>query len=270
MSATAGTGTAVTFSEQVVEADGFAVRYRRAGDGPVLCCLHGAGGLRVSRGHELLAERHSVIAFEVPGFGDSPVNDRSGSMRDLARTMRAAIGALGIDRTSLWGTSFGGKLALWLAAEAPELVEALVLASPAAIRPEGASLPTGAELFSLLYAHPERLAGGEPPPSAEVVAKQQALAQRLIGPPRDAELEEAMAGLEVPTLVLFGTEDRLTPPELGRHYPALLPNAYLVLVYDAAHAIDADRPEAFAAIVTDFVHRREQFVVRDDSGLRYP
>ena len=103
-----------------------------------------------------------------------------------------------------------------------------------------------------------------------MAAKQQALVARLFGPPRDPALEAQMARLEVPTLVLFGTEDRLTPPELGRHYRAILPNCHLVLVYDAAHALDADRPEAFAALVTDFVARREQFVVREESGLRYP
>lgn len=269
MSAIPAPAGAVTFDERRVEADGFSIRYAVAGEGPTLCCLHGAGGLRLSRGHELLAAHHRVVAFEAPGFGDSPVNDRTGSLRELAGTMRAAIDALGITSTSLWGTSFGAKLALWLAIDAPGLVDALVLASPAAIRPEGGTMPTPEALAAGLFAHPERQAPA-PPPAPEVLAKQQALAGRLIGPPRDAELEAAMAGLEVPTLVLFGTEDPLTPPELGRHYPAILSNCHLVLVYDAAHGLDADRPEAFASLVTDFVARREQFVVREESGLRYP
>jgi alkanesulfonate monooxygenase SsuD/methylene tetrahydromethanopterin reductase-like flavin-dependent oxidoreductase (luciferase family) len=46
--------------------------------------------------------------------------------------------------------------------------------------------------------------------------------------------------------------------------------ADLLLVYDAAHAIDGDRPEAFAAAVADFLERHEKFVVRRDSGLLYP
>lgn len=74
----------------------------------------------------------------------------------------------------------------------------------------------------------------------------------------------------MPTLVLFGTEDRLTPPELGRHYREILPNCQFVIVYDAAHAIYDDRPDAFAAIVADFLEHREQFVVRRESGLLYP
>jgi pimeloyl-ACP methyl ester carboxylesterase len=257
------------FTEGFVEADGFDIRYLEAGGGPPLVCFHGAGGLRLSRAHELLADRYRVIAFEAPGFGDSPVNRRSGSLIELAATMGAAVSALGIERFSLWGTSFGGKLALSLAVQAPERHEALVLAAPAAIRTESGGLPSPAELPGLLHAHPERRRDAAPP-APEVDAKQRELVQRLIGPPRDAALEDAMRGLHVPTLVLFGTEDRLTPPELGRHYREILPNCHFVIVYDAAHALYDDRPEAFAAIVADFLEHREQFVVRRESGLLYP
>jgi len=260
----------IAFEERFVEADGFSIRYLVAGEGPTLCCFHGAGGLRLSRAHELLAESHRVVAFEAPGFGASAPNERSGSMRELAATMGKALGALGIELTSLWGTSFGGKLALWLAIDAPAgLIDSLVLESPAAIREDTSSLPPASEIPDLLSLHPERQA--PPPPLApEDAAKQQALAGRLIGPPRDPDLEAAMAILEVPTLVLFGSGDRLTPPELGRHYRRIMPHCHLVIVYDAAHAIDGDRPEAFSAIVGDFTRRKDQFVVRQESGLRYP
>jgi pimeloyl-ACP methyl ester carboxylesterase len=119
--------SAFAFEEGHVKAEGFRVRYLAAGEGPTLCCFHGAGGLRLSRAHELLAKSHRVVAFETPGFGDSPVNDRTSSLRELGATMAQAIRALGITSTSLWGTSFGAKLALWSAIEAPGLIEALVL-----------------------------------------------------------------------------------------------------------------------------------------------
>ena len=256
------------FTERHLEADGFAIRYLDGGDGPALCCFHGAGGLQLSRSHELLAASHRVVAFELPGFGRSPVNDRTDTLRQLGRTMARAIEAIGLHTTSLWGTSFGGKLALWCALDHPQLVDALVLAAPAAIR-DGRPLPDGPALVRALYAHPDRVPT-EPPLSSQVLDQQRALTARLIGPARDAELEAAMAGLATPTLVLFGTEDTITPPELGRHYRRLLPNAQLVLLYDAAHALDRDRPEAFAGTVAEFLARRDQFVVRQDSGLRYP
>lgn len=67
-------------------------------------------------------------------------------------------------------------------------------------------------------------------------------------------LRESLAALaSLPMLVLFGTEDDITPPELGRHYVEALPECFFILVYGAGHAIERDRPEAFAAIVGDFV-----------------
>jgi pimeloyl-ACP methyl ester carboxylesterase len=259
----------VSFTERHVKADGFEIRYLEAGEGPPLVCFHGAGGLRLSRAHELLAERYRLIAFELPGFGASPINERSGSLAELAGTMGAATRGLGIERHSVWGISFGGKLALSLAVQAPERLEALVLAAPAAIRNTAAPLPPASEILGLLYSHPERRLETTPP-TPEVDAKQCALVERLIGPPRDAELEAAMRELHVPTLVLFGTEDRLTPPELGRHYREILPDCQFVIVYDAAHALYDDRPEAFAATVADFLEHRDEFVVRHESGLLYP
>lgn len=259
----------MSFVERFIDADGFSIRYLEAGDGPPLVCFHGAGGPRISRAHELLAASHRVIAFEIPGFGASPANERTASLRELARTMLRAVDAIGLDRFGLWGISFGGKLALWLAVQDPDRLDALVLAAPAAIITNPGPLPPPDQMLSILFAHPERRLDTTPVPP-EVEAKQRALVGRLIGPPRDPELEDLMSRLEVPTLVLFGTEDRLTPPELGRHYREILPSCHFVIVYDAAHAIYDDRPEAFAAIVADFLERRAEFVMRRESGLLYP
>src|SRR5947207_5321714 len=129
-----------------------------AGEGPALMHLHGAGGLRLSPAHDLLAKQFRVVAFEMPGFGASAENTKTQSMPELAATMAAAAQKLGLDRYNLMGTSFGSKAALWLALQQPERVLALVLQSPAAIRPEGGKPPPSspAELARALYAYPER------------------------------------------------------------------------------------------------------------------
>ncbi len=61
--------------------------------------------------------------------------------------------------------------------------------------------------------------------------------------------------------MLFGTLDRVIPPDMGRCYKALMPNCHLVLVYDAGHAISTERPEAFAEVTIDFLERHEAFVI---------
>jgi pimeloyl-ACP methyl ester carboxylesterase len=74
----------------------------------------------------------------------------------------------------------------------------------------------------------------------------------------------------VPTLVLFGTLDRMIPPEMGHFYKELMPNAHLVFVYDAGHAIATDRPEAFTEVVGDFLERREAFVISRTATVIHP
>lgn len=259
------------FREAFVEADGFRIRYQEAGEGAPLVHLHGAGGMRISPAHKILAQKYRVIAFEMPGFGASSENTRTRDQAELARTMAAAAGALGLDRFNLWGTSFGGKTALWLAAQAPELLTALVLESPAAIRQPGGRAPSGTpeEIARALFAHPERVPP-LPPADPAVVAQTGRLVARLRGPDRDPDLEARMQELTAPALVLFGTLDRVTPPVLGRHYKELLPNCNLVLVYDAAHAIGTDRPEAFCEVVTDFLERHEAFIISRHETLINP
>jgi len=259
------------FGEGFVEADGFRIRYMEAGIGVPLVHLHGAGGLRLTPGHDLLSRHFRVIALEMPGFGQSPENTRTQSMPELASTIAKAVEKLGIDKFNLMGTSFGGKTALWLALQQTERVLALVLEAPAAIRPEGAGTPSGSpeEMARRLYAHPERLPA-IPLPDPAVQAKTRRLVSRLRGPDRDTDLERQLPGLATPTLVLFGTVDRVISPEMGHIYKELMPNCHLVFVYDAGHAISTDRPEAFTEVVADFLERHEAFVISRTETVIHP
>jgi pimeloyl-ACP methyl ester carboxylesterase len=258
------------FKEHHVDADGYHMRYMEAGEGEPLVCLHGAGGLRLSYAHDILSERFRVIVFEAPGFGTSPVNERSQNMTDLARSMNQAVARLNLGKYHLMGNSFGGRLALFMAVENQDNLASLVLVAPAAIRPETGSGPAPTERDrALLFAHPERQPA-LPPASPEVIAKQVALVSRLRGPARDAELEEKFADLHVPVLVMFGTEDRMIPSTMGHIYREKISNCNFVLVYDAGHAIDGDRPEAFSALVSDFLQRGEAFIVNRHSSILNP
>ena len=251
----------MAFRENFVDADGFHIRYLEAGEGAPLVHLHGAGGLRLNAAHDLLARQFRVIAFEMPGFGAED-NQRSRDMAQLAGTMAKAVQALGLRHCNLMGTSFGGKVALFLALQAPELVRALVLEAPAAIRPEGTQAPSGSPeaIAQRLYAHPERM---PPLPNVDpAVAMRIAMfTRRLRGPDRDAALEARLPGLTIPVLAVFGTRDAVIPPEVGRLYKDLIPDAHLMFVYDAGHAIAAERPEAFVEVVGDFLEREDAFVI---------
>jgi len=259
------------FREGHVEADGFRIRYLEAGEGAPLVHLHGAGGLRLTPAHDLLARHVRMVAFEMPGFGTSPENTRTQTMADLAATMARAVASLGIETFNLMGTSFGAKTALWLALQEPTRVLALVLESPAAIRPQGSQSPAGSpeEMARRLYAHPERI-GPLVLPDEATWTKMSRLVLRLRGPDRDAALEGRLAALTVPTLVLFGTLDAVIPPAMGHFYKDLIRGCHLIFVYDAGHAIGTERPEAFTEVVTDFLERHDAFVISRAETVIHP
>src|SRR5262245_60459425 len=215
-------GLATVFTEHFIEADGRRIRYLEAGQGNPVVVLP-ADGLLASPLNNLLARQFRVIALEIPSFGRSPGNERSQSMRDLARTLAEAVAALGLERYGLVSTSASTPLALWQAIDLPERVDPLVLISPVALLPEGRVAPSGCA--------------------------------------RDPELEGRLGDIQAATLVLFGTRDDVIPSETGRLYVERIPHCYYALVYDAGHAIEAERPEALFAAARDFLDHRETFVV---------
>jgi pimeloyl-ACP methyl ester carboxylesterase len=259
------------FREGWVEADGFRIRFMEAGDGAPLVHLHGAGGLRLTQAHHLLSRAFRVVAFEMPGFGASPENVRTRSMADMAATVAKGAEAAGLGYFNLMGTSFGGEVALWLAAQQPQLVRALVLEAPAAIRPEDIVPVSGTpeEIARRLYAHPERMP--VPPMVNEVQAAQMLeLVRRLRGPARDRALEKRLRDVTTPALVVFGTFDSVIPPDMGRIYKELMPNSHLVFVYDAGHSVAAERPEAFAEVAVDFLERSDAFLISRGKTVIFP
>ena len=84
------------------------------------------------------------------------------------------------------------------------------------------------------------------------------------------ELERRLPQVATPTLVLFGTADRLDAQQTGRLYAETMPNGHLVFVYDAAQAIGRDRPEAFAEVVVDFLERHEAFIISRTPTVIHP
>jgi pimeloyl-ACP methyl ester carboxylesterase len=118
-----------------------------------------------------------------------------------------------------------------------------------------------------MLAHPEN-APARPLVDPANVAKGMALVQRLKGASRDTELEGKLGEVQTQTLVVFGTADKVVQPAMGRIYRERMPNCQYVMVYDAGHAVAAERPEALINTVTDFLDLRETFIVsRRDSRI---
>jgi len=83
----------------------------------------------------VLAEQTRVIAFDLPGHGESSKSVGDGTTRTMARTVQDLMNTLSIDRAHIVGHSLGGAIALELAALGPDLVASLTLIAPAGLGP---------------------------------------------------------------------------------------------------------------------------------------
>jgi pimeloyl-ACP methyl ester carboxylesterase len=259
------------FEEKVIAAAGFDVRYWEAGEGDAVLYLHGAGGFVPTLAlDEVAAAGFRVIAPEMPGWGAQPntVTDFDG----LAAQVVEIASALGLESFHLVGTSLGGACALHLVALRPELVTSMVLEAPGKFR-EACTPPDqlSAEQFARAFrTHPERIPHLQPP-DPEFMARVWPLVVQLMGTGEyDEVLGAKLAALGTRTLVLFGVDDGIINPINGRTIRRLMSNSTLQYVYDAAHDIQCDRPEAFADIVTDFLRRGMGFMINEEDGIINP
>ncbi len=241
---------------------GCRIGYREAGVGRPLVHLHGAGGPSWDEAHAILATRFRVIVPALPGFGESTRDPGVDSLPALARVVAGFIGEVVGEATHVLGSSFGGRVAAWLALEEPAILDRLVLESPASFPQRG-----GTRLDQISQAD-LRTNESAPDRGVEQFASQEARSRNVTaigeltrGNPPEEELLARIHEIQTPTLVLFGTEDRLVPPETGRIYKERLTDCSFALVYQAGHVIRRDRPDAFTRLVIDFLERGPAFLV---------
>ena len=259
---------ALKFQESFIEAGGFRIRYLAAGQGDPVVILDSVSG-GTSKLRDALVQRYSVVVLELPGFGSSPANTRSSSVKDLAKVVAQATKKIVHEKFTLIGTSFGANVALWHTLEAPDQVDALVLISPTVLLPMGSpAVGNPTEMAREMLAHPESLA--LPNLAPEIAAKEQELITRLGGSRHDTEVESRLSEIQCSTLVLFGSKDGLVAADAASTYRREIPNSHLSLVYDAGHQIVEERPEALIGAVVDYVERRETFVVSRRSEVINP
>jgi pimeloyl-ACP methyl ester carboxylesterase len=253
--------------ERIVVA-GCATHVLRGGDGPPLVYLHGARGGGVWHPFmERLARRFEVIAPEHPGFGRSDTPDWFDNIHDVAYFYLSLMRELGLRDAHLVGSSLGGWIAAEVAVRSTERLASLALIGSAGIQVKGVPRPdtflwTEEEAARNLFHDPalaERALAGEPD-EAEVERrlKNRFAVARLAWAPRffDPHLSKWLHRIDVPTLVLWGREDRLIPPAHAERFAALIPGARLELFENCGHLPQIERAEAFCRMFEEFAGRR--------------
>lgn len=247
------------------------VQMRGEGGTPLLF-LHGVGSdaRAWERQLERFGSERRCIAIDYPGYGESDFI--AGATRQtFAEAALAVLDAMGEARAHVCGLSLGGVVAIAMAAAAPERIRSLVLADTFALHPEGAailqrSLAGAAELGmrGLADARADALLAQPADPHVrgevvETMARIDPAAYRLAAEAVWlADQRHQAAHLRCPTLVLYGSADRITPPDLSEELKQLIPGAGLVEIAGAGHLPNLEQPATFNRILAAFLSEVEQ------------
>ena len=276
--------------EQSTEVGGMPTRYLTAGTtGPPLLLLHGVGDNAFDWRWVMpaLASTHRVYAPDLPGSGGSarPLDDYSPAF--FTRFVAAFLDALGVDHAAVIGNSLGGLVGLRLALAEPQRVTALGLVSSGGLGREvtyalrslalpgygklavawGKRRPGAAQRAlgraALVFARPRgaprewieeqyrlaRLPGFLEAQLATVRAQVGLKGQREV-------LVDRLAQLERPTMVVWGTRDRVLPYSQAKETFSRLPEGYLELIPECGHLPQVEQPERFVSSLCQFLREK--------------
>jgi pimeloyl-ACP methyl ester carboxylesterase len=280
----------VLAEEQSTEVGGMPTRYLTAGTtGPPLLLLHGVGDNAFDWRWVMpaLASTHRVYAPDLPGSGGSarPLDDYSPAF--FTRFVAAFLDALGVDHAAVIGNSLGGLVGLRLALSEPQRVTALGLVSSGGLGREvtyalrslalpgygklavawGKRRPGAAQRAlgraALVFARPRgaprewieeqyrlaRLPGFLEGQLATVRAQVGLKGQREV-------LVDRLAQLERPTMVVWGTRDRVLPYSQAKEAFSRLQEGYLELIPECGHLPQVEQPERFVSGLRQFLNEK--------------
>lgn len=237
-------------------------RWLERGDGDAVVLLHGLMG---AMEHweptvEALGEMCRAIAPALPIF-DPALSEPS--VPELGRHVVRLLDALDIDGAVIGGNSLGGHVALELALKRPDRVTGVILTGSSGLFERGFTrnvphVPTAeyvrTKMEEIFYdptlVTPEWVA------AVRRVVTTRSTALRVVQFARAAKRHNVEADLRritVPTLLVWGKDDRITPPDVAERFHALIADSELVFITNCGHAPMLERPEAFNEIVEEWL-----------------
>ena len=240
------------------------------GDAPVLVLANSLGTTLElwDRNLDAWTSNLRVLGYDARGHGGSEVTPGPYSMEQLGRDVLALLAELGIERASFCGASIGGATGLWLAANAPERIERLVVACSSARFGEPTDWFERAELVRRdgVEAIADVVVGRWFTPEAprELVDPHRAM---LVSTPRDGyaatceavaawDFRERLGEVQADTLVIAGADDLAAPVEYSELIAERVPSSRLVVLERAAHLANVERADVFSELVEDHVRPR--------------
>ena len=258
--------------QRYVSVGGLRVRVAEAGDRdePAVLLIHGLGGSIESWMNNLipLSERLHVMALDLPGFGFSdkpPINYTPEYYSDFISTF---VNSMNRQKVNLVGHSMGGLIVLETALSNPEIVDRLILVDVAGIGDEAAeiiekSMGVDWTLDKLTKFYEDYIIGEHRIVDKELLKRSLKLYHedprlrhayrcclKFLGAGRDVE---RFSGISHPTLIIWGSLDKLVPPKYGHRLHRVLKNSKLMIFKGAGHSPNVEVPKEFNQAIVDFI-----------------
>jgi len=237
----------------------------RGGAGRPLLILHGASGA----GYWLpymadLAARHDVLVPEHPGFGASDTPDWLDTPADLACFYLDFLDQFDLSNVDLVGFSLGGWIAAELAVRNTSRLAALTLVGAAGIHVSDVEqidpfLRADEQRIRDFFHDPKRADDMVQrllrPELEDVNLKNWTTTAKLVWQPRsyNPHLHKWLHRIDVPTLLLWGANDRMFPPEYAHAYQRLIPGSKVVIIPDCGHIPQVEQRQSFVAALEGFL-----------------
>lgn len=257
------------------------------GHGDVLLLIHGLGSNAKgwSRNIHELSRQHRVIALDLPGYGYSDKGAYEYSLEFYAQVLKEFLTGLGVEKATLVGHSMGGQIAMVTALEYPDLVDRLVLISPAGFETftdgegdwmrgavsakfvqEATIRNVAVNLKSNFFDTPEEadfmITDRIQVRGASDFADYCYAVSRNVGAMLDSPVFDRLEDIPHPTLVLFGENDNLIPNRFLHGGPTVdvaeggankLPNAELVMLPHCGHFVQFEKAAETNAAILSFL-----------------
>src|SRR5215216_14770 len=241
------------------------IRLMRGGSGPPLLFLHGASGAGAWLScMESLAGRFDVMVPEHPSFGESDTPDWLDNIHDLAYFYLDFLDDLDLDRVHLVGVSLGGWLAAEVAIRDTRRLASLTLVGAAGLHVKGVEqidpfLRSDEQRIRDFFhdqtcadAMIERLLR---PELEDIAMKNRIATAKLSWQPRsyDPHLHKWLHRIDVPTLLLWGDNDRLFPKDYAAAYQQFIPDAKAVIIPACGHLPHVEKASVFVSELQNFI-----------------
>lgn len=253
-----------TWSESRVEVAGGKVHLLTSGAGePVLVLHRDVGNPGWLPFYEQLAQHYAVYVPSHPGFDQSERPEWMRNVRDMAVVYQWLLKELRLHTLSVIGLGFGGWLAAEMATMDHHQLHKLVLVSAMGVKPTKGDILDQFLLYTTDYLRAgfydpskmDELYGKEPEVDQLVTWEiNREMTTRIAWKPYmfNPALPVLLRGVETPTLIVWGKEDKITPVNCGERYMQALPHAQLVALNECGHFVEVEKPVELAQLTLEF------------------